>query len=119
MTRYVDGFVLPVPKGNVEEYRRMAREAGEVWREYGALEFVECLADDVNPGEVTSFPQSVLLEDDETVVFAWIVYESRAERDRINDLVMKDPRIADLDPRAMPFDARRMFWGGFEVLVRL
>jgi uncharacterized protein YbaA (DUF1428 family) len=119
MTRYVDGFVLPVPKGNVEEYRRMAREAGEVWREYGALEFVECLADDVNPGEVTSFPQSVLLEDDETVVFAWIVYESRAERDRINDLVMKDPRIADLDPKAMPFDARRMFWGGFEVLVRL
>lgn len=119
MTRYVDGFVLPVPKGNVDEYRRMAREAGEVWREYGALEFVECLADDVKPGEVTSFPQSVLLEDDETVVFAWIVYESRAERDRINGLVMKDPRIADLDPKAMPFDARRMFWGGFEVLVRL
>lgn len=117
MARYIDGFVLPVPKENVEKYRRLADEAGKVWREHGALEFVECVADDVEAGEVTSFPQSVDLQPGETVVFAWIVYASREDRDRINELVMKDPRIAGLDPKTMPFDARRMFWGGFEELV--
>lgn len=117
MTRYVDGFVLPVKKDRVEEYRRIARQAGEVWREYGALEYVEAVADDVKPGEVTSFPQSVLLEPDETVVFAWIVYESREQRDRVNEQVMKDPRVAGLDMASMPMDGKRMFWGGFEVLV--
>jgi uncharacterized protein YbaA (DUF1428 family) len=119
MAKYVDGFVLPVPKQNVEAYRRMAEEAGKVWREYGALAFVECIADDVKPGEVTSFPQSVKLEPDETVVFSWIVYESREHRDRVNEQVMKDPHIANMDPNTMPFDAKRMFWGGFEVLVEL
>jgi uncharacterized protein YbaA (DUF1428 family) len=117
MGRYVDGFVVPVPKNNVEAYRRMAADAGKVWREYGALQYVECVADDVKPGEVTSFPQAVKLEPDETVVFAWIVYESRAHRDRVNEQVMKDPRMTGMDPAAMPFDGKRMFWGGFEVLV--
>ena len=119
MGRYVDGFVLPVPKANIEAYRRMAEDAGKVWREYGALAYAECVADDVKPGEITSFPQSVKLEPDETVVFAWIVYESREHRDRVNAQVMKDPRIANMDPKSMPFDSKRMFWGGFEVLVEV
>ncbi len=119
MAKYVDGFVLPVPKTNLEAYRKLAQEAGEVWREYGALAFVECVADDVKPGKSTSFPQSVKLEPGETVVFSWIVYESREARDRINEKVMKDPRIAKMDPKSMPFDAMRMFWGGFQVLVEL
>lgn len=120
MGKYVDGFVVPVPKDNVEAYRKMAEEAGRVWREYGALAFVECIAEDVKPGEVTSFPQAVKLEADETVVFSWIVFESREHRDRVNAQVMEDPRIKDkMDPRTMPFDARRMFWGGFDVLVDL
>lgn len=119
MGKYVDGFVLPVPKQNVEAYCHLAEAAGKVWREHGALEYIECLADDVKPGEVTSFPQSVKLEPDETVVFAWIVYESREHRDQVNEKVMKDPRIANLDPESMPFDAKRMFWGGFQVLVNV
>jgi uncharacterized protein YbaA (DUF1428 family) len=117
MGRYVDGFVVPVPKRNVEAYRRMAADASKIWREHGALEYVECVADDVKPGELTSFPQSVKLEPDETVVFAWIVYESREHRDRVNEQVMKDPRMTGMDPASMPFDGKRMFWGGFEVLV--
>jgi uncharacterized protein YbaA (DUF1428 family) len=117
---YVDGFVLPVPKKNIEAYRKMASKAGEVWREYGALQYRECVADDVKPGEVTSFPQAVKLQDDETVVFAWIVYESRAKRDEINEKVMKDPRLNEMmEGKDMPFDAKRMFWGGFETLVEL
>lgn len=119
MSRYVDGFVLPVPKNNVEAYRKMAQEAGEIWMEYGALEYVECIADDVKPGEVTSFPQSVLLKEDETVVFAWIVYESRERRDEILEKVMKDPRLAGMSPETMPFDGKRLFWGGFETIVDL
>jgi uncharacterized protein YbaA (DUF1428 family) len=118
MGKYVDGFLLPVPKGKVEAYRRIAEEAGKVWREYGALDYVECVADDVKPGEVTSFPQSVKLEPDETVVFAWIVYESREHRDRVNEQVMKDPRMTGVDPKSMPFDGKRMMWGGFKVLVQ-
>jgi uncharacterized protein YbaA (DUF1428 family) len=117
MGRYVDGFVVPVPKRSVEAYRRMAADAGKIWREYGALQYVEAVADDVKPGEVTSFPQAVKLEPDETVVFAWIVYESREHRDRVNEQVMKDPRMTGMDPASMPFDGKRMFWGGFEVLV--
>ena len=116
---YIDSFVLPLPKANIEDYRRLALTAGEVWREYGALAFVECIADDVQPGKVTSFPQSVDLRDDETVVFSYIVYETREQRDRINEQVMKDPRIANMDPASMPFDGKRMFWGGFEVLLEL
>jgi uncharacterized protein YbaA (DUF1428 family) len=114
--QYVDGFVVPVPKNKVEDYRRVAANAGNVWKEHGALAFVECLADDVKPGKLTSFPQAVNLEPDETVVFSYIVYPSREERDRINALVMKDPRL-DMDPANMPFDAKRMIWGGFNVLV--
>ena len=91
---YVDGFVLPVPKKKLEAYRRMARKAGKVWREHGALEYVECVADDVKPGKHTSFPQSVKLKPGETVVFSYIVYKSRAHRDRVNAKVMKDPRLA-------------------------
>ena len=113
---YVDGFVVPVPKENVEAYRRVAQNAGRVWREHGALAVVECLADDVKPGKVTSFPQAVKLEPDETVVFSYIVYASREERDRVNAEVMKDPRI-DMDPKHLPFDSQRMFFGGFNVLV--
>ena len=116
--RYVDGYVVPVPKKNVAAYRRMAQKAGKVWRDHGALEFVECVADDVKPGKHTSFPQSVKLKSGETVVFSWIVFNSRAHRDRVNAEVMKDPRLADMmDPKAMPFDGKRMFWGGFKVLV--
>jgi uncharacterized protein YbaA (DUF1428 family) len=115
---YADGFVLPVPKDKVDAYRRMSRKAGKIWREHGALEYRECLADDVKVGKVTSFPQSVKLKRDETVVFSWIVYRSRAHRDRVNAKVMKDPRLPGMmDPKEMPFDTKRMFWGGFEVVV--
>ena len=117
--RYVDGFVLPVPKKNLANYRRMAKTAGKVWRDHGALEYIECVADDVKPGKVTSFPQSVKLKPGETVIFAYIVYKSRAQRERINAKVMKDPRLANMDPKALPFDGKRMFWGGFKALVEL
>jgi uncharacterized protein YbaA (DUF1428 family) len=118
MSRYVDGYVLPVPKKNLNDYRSMARAAGRVWRDHGALEYIECLADDVRPGKHTSFPQSVKLKKGETVIFAYIVYKSRAQRDRINAKVMKDPRLARMmDPKKMPFDGKRMFWGGFKVMV--
>ena len=116
--RYVDGYVLPVPKKNVAAYRRMAQKAGKVWRDHGALEFIECVADDVKAGKHTSFPQSVKLKPGEMVVFSWIVFKSRAHRDRVNAKVMKDPRLAKMmDPKAMPFDGKRMIWGGFKVLV--
>jgi uncharacterized protein YbaA (DUF1428 family) len=115
---YVDGFVLPVPKRKLEAYRRIARLAGKVWREHGALAYVESAADDVKPGKHTSFPQSVKLKAGETVVFSYIVYKSRAHRDRVNAKVMKDPRLKPMmDPKAMPFDGKRMFWGGFKVIV--
>ena len=118
--RYVDGFVVPVPTDKLPAYRRMAQKAGKVWMEHGALEYVECVADDVKPGKRTSFPQSVKLKSDEVVVFSYIVYKSRAQRDRIMAKVMKDPRLADMmDPKTMPFDAKRMFYGGFKTLVEL
>ena len=118
MPRYVDGFVVPVPKKNVQAYRRMAQKAGRIWREHGALEFRECIGDDVKMGKLTSFPQSVKLKPNETVMFSWIVFKSRAHRDRVNAKVMKDPRLADMmDPKAMPFDAKRMIYGGFKILV--
>lgn len=117
---YVDGFVLPVPKRNLRAYRRMARKAGRIWREHGALEFRECVADDVRPGKHTSFPQSVKLHRGETVMFSWIVFKSRAQRDRINAKAMKDKRLAGMmNPNAVPFDAKRMIWGGFRLLVDL
>ena len=117
---YVDSFVVPVPTRNLAAYRRMASKAGKIWREHGALEYIECLADDVKPGKYTSFPQSVKLKRGETVVFSWIVYKSRQDRDRVNAKVMKDPRMAPMmNAKALPFDGKRMFWGGFKVMVDL
>ena len=115
---YVDGFVLAVPKKKLDEYRAMAKTACKVWLDHGALEYRECVADDVKPGKVTSFPQAVKLKSGEVVVFSWIVYKSRGQRDRVNKAVMKDPRLAKMmDPKTMPFDGNRMFWGGFKVIV--
>ena len=118
--RYVDGYVVPVPKKKLDAYRRIALKAGKIWREHGALDYVECAADDVKPGKWTSFPQSVKLKKGETVIFAYIVYKSRAQRDRVNAKVMKDKRLTSMmDPKAMPFDGKRMFWGGFRELVHV
>ena len=114
---YVDGFIVPVPKKNVEAYRKLARKAGKIWKEYGALEFKECVADDVKKGKWTSFPRSVKLKPSETVMFSWIVYKSRKDRDRINSKVMKDKRFANMDMSQMPFDGKRMIYGGFKPLV--
>ena len=115
---YVDGFVVPVPRKKLKAYRRMALKAGKVWRDHGALEFRECEADDVKPGKRTSFPQSVKLKRGETVFFSYIVFKSRADRDRVNAKVMKDPRISGMgDINDMPFDAKRMIYGGFKVRV--
>ena len=115
---YVDGFVVPVPKKKLEAYRSMAQKAGEIWRDHGALELRECVADDVKVGKRTSFPRSVKLKRGETVFFSYIVYKSRADRDRVNAKVMKDPRITGMGGlKDMPFDARRMIFGGFKVLV--
>jgi len=117
MPQYADGFVIPVPEDKVDAYLEMAREAAAVWREHGALEVRECVGDDVPVGEQTSFTRSVDLQPGETVIFAWIVYESREERDRVNAEVMKDGRIAGMDENAMPFDAKRMIFGGFQIAV--
>ena len=120
MPRYVDGFVVPVPKKNIAAYRRMASKAGKVWRDHGALEYVECIGDDVKPGKWTSFPQSVKLKKGEAVWFSFIVYRSRQHRDRVNAKVMKDKRLAPMmNPKKLPFDGKRMFWGGFKSMVRL
>ena len=117
---YVDGFVLPVPKKNLAAYRRMATLAGKVWREHGALEYRECVADDVKPGKWTSFPQAVKLRPGEAVWFSYAVYKSRKQRDRVMAKVMKDKRLAGMmDPKKLPVDGRRMFWGGFKVMVDL
>ena len=113
---YVDGFVVPVPKKNLQTYRRLARKSGKVWLEHGALSYVECLADDVKSGKFTSFPQSVKLKPNETVVFSWITYKSRADRDRVNAKVLKDPRIAGME-KDSPFDGKRMIFGGFKTIV--
>ena len=109
---YVDGFIVAVPKANIDAYKEMSRTAGEIWMEYGALSYVECLADDVPYGELTSFPRAVQAKDDETVVFSWITYESREARDAINAKVMADPRLKG--PDESPFDAKRMIYGGFQ-----
>ena len=117
---YVDGFVLPVPKKNRQAYLRVARKMGKVWREHGALDYVECLADDVKPGKYTSFPQSVKLKPGEAVWFSWIVYKNRKHRDRVLAKVMKDSRVTSMmNPQSMPFDGKRMFYGGFKVMVDL
>lgn len=123
--RYVDGFVIPVPKKNLQKYRRMALKAGKVWKEHGALEVRECVGQDLKPKMAMEmgtaiFPRIAKVKPGETVVFSWIVFKSRAARDRINAKVMKDPRLADMmDPANVVFDGKRMTYGGFETLVDL
>lgn len=114
---YVDGFLVPVPKKNLDAYKALARMASEVWKEHGALAYVETIGDDVPYGEVTSFPRAVQAKDDELVVFAWIVYESREARDAINAKVMADPRMKG--DAAMPFDGKRMIYGGFQPFIEV
>lgn len=115
---YVDGFVVPVPKKNVKAYLTMAKKAAKVWKEHGALEVRECVADDVKVGKWTSFPRSVKMKPSETVIFSYIVYKSRKDRDKVNAKVMKDPRLADMmSGKNMPFDGKRMIYGGFAVSV--
>ncbi|MEO8743548.1 MAG: DUF1428 domain-containing protein [Lysobacteraceae bacterium] len=115
---YVDGFVVPVPKASLENYKRMSRKMAKVWRELGALEYRECVADDVKAGKLTSFPQAVKLKPDEVVVFSWIVYKTRTERNRINAMGMKDPRLAEMmNPKNLPFDGKRLVWGGFKMMI--
>lgn len=120
MARYVDSFVIPVPKDRLDDYKKMARLGGKVWRDHGALEYIECIEDDAKPGKRTSFPQAVKLKPDEVVIFSYIVYPSRKARDKINALAMADKRLAKfMDPKTMPFDGKRMFWGGFKSFVEL
>jgi uncharacterized protein YbaA (DUF1428 family) len=118
---YVDGFIVPVPKKNLKAYRSMSRACGKVWKDHGALDYRECVADDVKPGKWTSFPQSVKLKKNEIVVFAYIVYKSRADRDKVMKKAMNDPRLSPekgFSFDTMPFDGMRMFWGGFKEFLR-
>jgi uncharacterized protein YbaA (DUF1428 family) len=115
---YVDGFVIPVPKKKLAAYKKLAKDSAKVWLKHGALSYVEAVADDVKPGKVTSFPQSVKLKKDEVVVFAWATYKNRKHRDQVMKKVMVDPMMAGSgDPSGWPFDTKRMFWGGFEAFV--
>ena len=117
---YVDGFVLPVPKAKQQAYLKMARKSGKVWREHGALDYHECIADDVKPGKHTSFPQAVKLKKNEVVWFSWITYRNRKHRDAVLKKVMSDKRLAAMmDPKKMPFDGKRMFYGGFDEIVKI
>ncbi|MCP5327739.1 MAG: DUF1428 domain-containing protein [Steroidobacteraceae bacterium] len=119
MSLYVDGFLTPVPKSKVAAYRSLARRAGKVWMKHGALAYHECIADDVKPGKWTSFPQAVKLKPGEVVWFSWIVYRSRRHRDQVNGKVMKDPLFAGMDPKKIPFDGRRLVFGGFKSQVSM
>jgi uncharacterized protein YbaA (DUF1428 family) len=120
MANYIDGFIIPVPKRKLAAYRRMAQTLGKIWREHGALAYLECVADDVQPGKYTSFPQSVQLKRNEVVWFSWIAYKSRKHRDQVNAKVMKDPRVTPMmNPKKMPFDGKRLIFGGFRVQVDL
>jgi uncharacterized protein YbaA (DUF1428 family) len=115
---YVDGFVVPVPRDKLDAYKKMSEDCAKIWMEYGATRYRECVADDVKPGKLTSFPQAVNLEDGEVVVFSWIEYPSRAVRDACNDKVMSDPRMTDMmKPENTPFDGKRLVYGGFETFV--
>ena len=117
---YVDGFLLPIPKRNIPAYRRLALKAGKVWKEHGALDYKECVGDDLFIKGVKPFPRQLRVKAGETVVFSWILYRSRAHRDRVNKKVMSDPRLASMmDPKNSPFDMKRMLYGGFRVLVDL
>lgn len=115
---YVDGFVIAVPKGNLDAYKAMAKKGGAMWKEFGAIAYVESIGDDVPYGELTSFPRAVQAKDDEIVIFSWIVYKSRAQRDEINAKVMADPRMKD-EFANMPFDGKRMIFGGFETFLEM
>lgn len=117
--QYVDGFIVAVPKKNLKAYQALARKAGKIWKEYGALEYRECVAEDVKVGKLTSFPRSVKLKPGETVIFSWITYKSRKHRDKVNAKVMKDPRLGGMDPKTMPFDAKRMIYGGFDTIIAM
>jgi uncharacterized protein YbaA (DUF1428 family) len=118
--RYVEGFVLPVPKKKLDEYKKIARKMGKIMKEHGAESYVECVAEDVKKGKVTSFPQAVKLKRNETVIFSWIGFKTRKHRDRVWAKAMDDPRMKDImDPKDMPFDGMRMFFGGFDVMVNL
>jgi uncharacterized protein YbaA (DUF1428 family) len=117
--RYVDGFVLPVPTRKLKAYRRIAQLAGKIWREHGALEYIECVGDDLKTKMGVPFPRLARAKSGETVILSWIVYKSRGHRDRVNAKVMKDPRLAKMDPKSMPFDMKRMIHGGFKTLVDL
>jgi uncharacterized protein YbaA (DUF1428 family) len=117
---YVDGFVLPIPVKNLEAYKKMAKLACKVWIDHGAIDYVECIADDVKSGKVTSFPQSVKLKKDEVVFFSWITYKSRKHRDLVLKKVFADPRLQSMmDPKKMSFDGKRMIYGGFKPLVKV
>jgi uncharacterized protein YbaA (DUF1428 family) len=118
--RYVDGFVLPVPRKKLQAYRQMAQKAGRIWRDHGALEYLECVGDDLKTKMGVPFPRMVKVKPGETVVLSWIVYKSRGHRDRVNAKVMKDPRMAKMmDPKSMPFDVKRMSYGGFKTMIDL
>jgi uncharacterized protein YbaA (DUF1428 family) len=119
MTAYVDGYLLPVPRERIEDYRRLALRAGAIWREHGALAYHECIGDDLDVEGMVPFPRLLGIAPDETVVFAWIVFASLAERDRINARVLADPRLAGGAPTSVPFDCRRIAYGGFRTLVAL
>ena len=120
MSRYADGFLLSVPKRKLDAYRKISQKAGKIWKEYGALEYVECAGDDLKVKMGLPFKKAARTKAGETVVFSWILYKSRADRDRINKKVMKDPRLADMmDPKSMPFDMKRMAYGGFRVMIDL
>ena len=117
MAHYVDGYVIPVPKKSVNAYRREAQKAGKIWRDHGALEFRECVGDDLNVKMGLPFPRGIKIKPGETVIFSWIVYKSRAHRDSVNKKVMKDPRLVKMMDQPMPFDAKRMLYGGFKTIV--
>jgi len=120
MSHYIDAVVIPVPRANLETYKRMSAEWGNAQVRLGALYYSDSLSDDVQPGKVTSFPQAVQLKDDEVIALAWVVYRSKEDRDRIRTAVMEDPALKDsMDPSKMPFDGKRMFWGGFETIIGL
>lgn len=116
---YVDGFILPIPRKKLAAYKKMAKLASKVWLDHGAIDYVECIADDVKPGKVTSFPQAVKLKKGEVVFFSWATYKNRAHRDKVMKKVMADPRLSDMSPENMPFDGMRMFWGGFKPVIKV
>jgi uncharacterized protein YbaA (DUF1428 family) len=118
MSQYVDGFVIPLPKNKIEEYRRLAEKAAQIWKEHGALDYWECIGDDLDAKDMVSFTQLAKAGPDETVVFSWVVYESREHRDEVNAKIMADPRMKEMcDPNNQPFDFKRMAYGGFKTLV--